>query len=468
MSFSGCSAMDKTTPQVRCAIYTRKSSEEGLDMEFNSLDAQRDACEKYIQIQKHEHWVPVADQYDDGGFSGGTIERPALKRLLQDIKDGQIDMVVVYKIDRLSRSLFDFLNLVRMLDEHNVSMVSVTQQFNTSTPMGKLMINVLMSFAQYERELTGERIRDKIASSKRKGMWMGGPPALGYDIKDRKLVVNEAEAETVRLVFDLFIAKRSVQRAVEQLRLIGARTKFRITGGGKHVGGNPFDVATVYKMLNNPIFLGKIRHKGEVYDGLHQPIISQETWNTAHEILKISPRLRGKATKRKVPAVLVGILKCGGCGSSMTSKHARKSNGRLYRYYVPSAHLKHTCENCPVRQIVAPEMEAVVLQQLQAIFQTPEMILQVWKQVFRENGKATEEEVRQTLQDIFPIWKELFPVEQERLLHLMLEKVVVLPDSIDVRVRADGLQSLVRELRKMRLKVEDAHGRRECAAHQRA
>lgn len=437
-------------------------------MEFNSLDAQRDACEKYIQIQKHENWMLVPDLYDDGGFTGGNMERPALKRLMQDIKDGLIDVVVVYKIDRLSRSLLDFLNMVRMLDQHNVSMVSVTQQFNTSTPMGKLMINVLMSFAEYERELTGERIRDKIASSKRKGMWMGGPPPLGYDCKDRKLVINEAEAETVRLMFDLFIAKRSVKRAVEHLQHIGARTKFRITGNGKHVGGNPFDVATVYKMLNNPIFLGKIRHKDEIYEGQHDPIITQETWDAARGILQVSPRMRGNETKRKVPAALLGILKCGGCGSSMTAKHTRKANGRLYRYYVPSAHLKQTCTSCPVRQAAASEIEAIVLQQLQSIFQTPEMILQVWKQVVRENGKATEEEVRQTLLDIFPIWRELFPIEQERLLSLMLEKVVLLPDSVDVRVRADGLQSLVRELRKMRITMEDADAGGKCPAYQRA
>ncbi len=448
---------------LRCAIYTRKSTEEGLDMEFNSLDAQRDSCEKYIQIQKHEGWTLIPDHYDDGGFTGGNTERPALKRLIKDIENGLIDVVVVYKIDRLSRSLLDFLNMVRMFDEHNVSMVSVTQQFNTSTPMGRLMINVLMSFAEYERDLTGERIRDKIASSKRKGMWMGGPPPMGYDCRDRKLVINPAEAEILRLVFDQFIVKRSVKLAVQALRQMGIRTKFRITGNGKEVGGNLFDVGTVYKMLNNPIYVGKIRHKDQLYDGQHQPIISQETWDAAQAILQISPRVRGNITKRKIPAVLTGLLKCGGCGSSMSPKHTKKKNGKLYRYYAPSAHMKGSCETCPIRQLAASEIEAVVMSQLQSIFQTPEMIVQVWKNVTRENSRATEEEVRQALSDIFPIWKELFPAEQERLLNLMLEKVVVKPDSVDVRVRAEGLHSLVRELQKIRLKVEDANAR---TAHQ--
>ena len=460
--------MDNTKPQVRCAIYTRKSTEEGLDMEFNSLDAQRDSCEKYIQIQKHESWTLIPEHYDDGGFTGGNMERPALKRLMADIDAGLVDMVVVYKIDRLSRSLLDFLNMVRMFDERKVSMVSVTQQFNTSTPMGRLMINVLMSFAEYERDLTGERIRDKIASSKRKGMWMGGPPPMGYDCKERKLVINEPEAEILRLVFDQFVTKRSVKLAVQALRQMGVRTKFRITGGGKQVGGNLFDVGTVYKMLNNPIYIGKIRHKDQLFEGQHEPIIAQETWDAAQSILKISPRERGKATKRKIPAVLLGLLKCGGCGSSMTPKHTRKKSGKLYRYYVPSAHAKGGCETCPIKQLAASEIEAVVLSQLQSIFQTPEMIMQVWKKVSDENGRTSEEDVRQALTDIFPIWKELFPAEQERLLNLMLEKVVVQPHSIDVRVRADGLHSLVRELRNIKVKVEDANARHTRAAYQRA
>jgi DNA invertase Pin-like site-specific DNA recombinase len=437
-------------------------------MDFNSLDAQRDSCEKYIQIQKHEGWTLIPENYDDGGFSGGNTDRPALKRLIHDIENGMIDVVVVYKIDRLSRSLLDFLNLMQVFDSKKVAFVSVTQNFDTSTSMGKLMLNVLLSFAQFEREITGERIRDKFAASKRKGIWMGGPPAMGYDCKERKLVINQEEAEILRLVFDQFILKRSVRLAVQALRQMGVRTKFRITGNGKEVGGNLFDVGTVYKMLNNPVYIGKIRHKDQIYDGLHEPIISQETWDAAQNILKISPRVRGNSTKRKVPAVLLGILKCGGCGSSMSPKHAKKKNGKLYRYYVPSAHMKGSCETCPIKQLAANEIEAVVLSQLQSIFQTPEMIVQVWKKVTGENNRATEEDVRQALSDIFLIWKELFPAEQERLINLMLEKVVVQPHSIDVRIRADGLHSLVRELQNIKVKVEDANARYERAAYQRA
>lgn len=451
--------MNNGKPIIRCAIYTRKSSEEGLDMEFNSLDAQREACEKYIQIQKHEGWDIVPDNYDDGGFSGGTVERPALKRLVADIKAGMIDIVVVYKIDRLSRSLLDFLNLMQVFETHKIAFVSVTQNFDTSTSMGKLMLNVLLSFAQFEREITGERIRDKIASSKRKGMWMGGPPPLGYDVKDRKLIVNDDEAEIVRLMFDTFIMKRSMKLLVVELKRLGIKSKFRITGTGRHVGGNTYDAVTLYKILNNHLYLGKIRHKDQIYEGQHQAIISQDTWNTVRTIFQISPRMRGAATKRKVPSVLLGLLKCGGCQSSMSPKHARKKGGKLYRYYVPSLHMKGKCESCPVKQISAAEIEGTVLEQLHYIFNAPELLVQVWKNTTREDNTITEEHIRESLTDIFPIWRELFPGEQQRLLELILEKVILDENSVEVRVRVEGLYSLIREVNALKPKNEVVYER---------
>lgn len=451
--------MSNTKPKIRCAIYTRKSSEEGLDMEFNSLDAQREACEKYVQIQKHEGWHIVPDNYDDGGFSGGTIERPALKRLIADIKAGHIDIVVVYKIDRLSRSLLDFLNLMQVFDAQKIAFVSVTQNFDTSTSMGKLMLNVLLSFAQFEREITGERIRDKIASSKRKGMWMGGPPPLGYDVKDRKLIINDDEAENVRLIFDTFIMKRSMKLLVIELKRLGIKSKFRITTTGKHVGGNTYDAATLYKLLNNQIYLGKIKHKDQIYEGQHEAIITQDTWNTVHTIFQISPRTRGAATKRKVPSVLLGLLKCGGCQSSMSPKHTKKKGGKIYRYYVPSMHMKGKCESCPVKQIAASEIETTVLEQLHNIFNSPELLIQVWKNATQQDSSITEEDIRESLSDIFPIWRELFPAEQQRLLELILEKVILSEDSVEVRVRAEGLYSLIREVNALKPKSEVNHER---------
>ena len=268
---------NKPLRKVRCAIYTRKSSEEGLDMEFNSLDAQRESCEAYIASQKAEGWVPVPDRYDDGGFSGGNLERPALKRLLADIDSGLIDVVVVYKIDRLSRSLMDFSKLVEVFDRNDVTFVSVTQSFNTTTSMGRLTLNILLSFAQFEREVIGERIRDKFAASRRKGMWMGGVPPLGYDVVARKLVVNDAEANLVRHVFRRFLQVGSATLLVKELNAAGHRTKSWMTQDGKERQGVPFTKNFLYKMLGNRVYLGEAVHKGVAHAGEHEAIIDPTT-----------------------------------------------------------------------------------------------------------------------------------------------------------------------------------------------
>jgi site-specific DNA recombinase len=248
--------------KLRCAIYTRKSSEEGLEMQFNSLDAQREAALAYIESQKHEGWLLVPDHYDDGGFSGGSMERPGLQRLLRDVEAGRIDVVVVYEVDRLSRALGDFARIVELFERHNVSFVSVTQQFNTTTSMGRLTLNILLSFAQFEREVIGERIRDKFAASRRKGMWMGGIPPLGYDIVERKLVVNETEAELVRLIFSRFPQLGSATELARELRSAGHRTKSWITQDGKYRPGKAIDKGVIYKILNNRIYRGEAVHKG--------------------------------------------------------------------------------------------------------------------------------------------------------------------------------------------------------------
>ena len=258
--------------KLRCAVYTRKSSEEGLEQEFNSLDAQREACEAYIASQKAEGWLLVPDRYDDGGISGGTLERPALKRLLADIEAGRVDVVVVYKIDRLSRSLMDFAKLVEVFDRNSVTFVSVTQSFNTTTSMGRLTLNILLSFAQFEREVIGERIRDKFAASRKKGMWMGGFVPLGYDVKDRKLVVNEAEAATVRMIFERFVKIGSATTLVRALRAEGIRGK----------QGKLIDKGYLYKLLNNRVYIGEAVHKGTAYPGEHEAIIDRALWDKVH------------------------------------------------------------------------------------------------------------------------------------------------------------------------------------------
>src|SRR6202521_3626390 len=271
--------MEQIKPTLqRCAIYTRKSSEEGLEQEFNSLHAQREACEAFIKSQRHEGWVCLPDGYDDGGLSGATMERPALQQLLAEIRAGRVDIVDVYKVDRLTRSLADFSKIVEVLDARGVSFVSVTQQFNTTSSMGRLTLNVLLSFAQFEREVTGERIRDKIAASKKKGMWMGGNPPLGYDARDRKLLVNEAEAETVRHIFRRYAELGSVRLLKEELEAQAILSKARLSASGRSWGGNPFARGALYLMLQNRIYLGEIVHKKQHYAGEHAPIIDRDLW----------------------------------------------------------------------------------------------------------------------------------------------------------------------------------------------
>ncbi|MBN8937737.1 MAG: recombinase family protein, partial [Rhizobiales bacterium] len=293
--------------KLRCAVYTRKSSEEGLEQEFNSLDAQREACEAYIASQKAEGWVLVPDRYDDGGISGATLERPALKRLLADIEAQRVDIVVVYKIDRLSRALMDFAKLVEVFDRNNVTFVSVTQSFNTTTSMGRLTLNILLSFAQFEREVIGERIRDKIAASRKRGMWMGGFVPLGYDVRDRKLVVNEAEARKVRMIFERFVRIGSATTLVRALRAEGITGKY----------GKLVDKGTIYKLLNNRTYIGLAVHKGTAYPGEHKAIISQALWDKVHSILADSPRRRAARTRAQTPALLKGLI-FGPTGRAMT------------------------------------------------------------------------------------------------------------------------------------------------------
>ena len=274
----------------RCAIYTRKSSEEGLQQDFNSLHAQREACEAFITSQAGEGWRMIKHHYDDGGLSDATMERPALQRLLSDVHEGVVEVVVVYKVDRLTRSLADFAKMVEVFDAHGMSFVAVTQQFNTTSSMGRLTLNVLLSFAQFEREVTGERIRDKIAASKRKGMWMGGYPPLGYDIRERQLVINQAEAAIVRQIFERYLELSSVRLLKAELDREGVRSKRRVSAGGRESGGQTFSWGALYNLLSNPIYLGEIRHKGTSYSGQHSPIIERDLWERTATQLRSTRR----------------------------------------------------------------------------------------------------------------------------------------------------------------------------------
>jgi len=315
--------------RVCCAIYTRKSSEEGLEQEFNSLQAQREAL---ITSQRHEGWVCPRASYDDGGFSGSTMGRPALQRLLADIAAGRVDIVVVYKIDRLTRSLADFAKIVEILDARDASFVSVTQQFNTTTSMGRLTLNVLLSFAQFEREVIGERIRDKIAASKKKGMWMGGVPPLGYRVQDRKLVIIDSEAEIVRSIFRRYAELGSVRLLKEELETQGIKSKSWTSASGRRIGDKPFSRGALYLILQNRTYLGEIVLKGQSHPGEHTPIIDQPLWNTVQEQLAANTATRNSGTRTHQPSLLAGIL-FDDDGNRMTPSHAVKQ-GTHYRYYV--------------------------------------------------------------------------------------------------------------------------------------
>ena len=420
--------------KLRCAIYTRKSTEEGLDREFNSLDAQRESCDAYIASQRTEGWVRVNKLYDDGGFSGGTLDRPALKMLLADIAAGSVDIVVVYKIDRLSRSLMDFAKLVEVFEQNHVTFVSVTQSFNTTSSMGRLTLNILLSFAQFEREVIGERIRDKFAASRRKGMWMGGWAPLGYDVKERKLVINEREAKVIRNIFERFTRVGSATKLTQALVAEGLRTKH----------GKLIDKGALYKLLNNRAYVGEVVHKGSAFPGEHEAIVSRVLWNRVQGILHDSPHKRGGNTRSPTPALLKGLL-FGPTGAAMTPTHTRR-NGRLYRYYVSTSVLKDRAEACPIRRIPAAEIETAVIEQVRILLRTPEMVVRTWRKSRALPSGLSERAIRETLQSFDPLWDELFPAEQARIVRLLVSRVSVGTEGVELALRTEGLTSLIEDL----------------------
>ncbi|HEX7633837.1 MAG TPA: recombinase family protein [Noviherbaspirillum sp.] len=429
----------------RCAVYTRKSSEEGLDQEYNSIDAQRDAGHAYIASQRAEGWIPVADDYDDPAFSGGNMDRPGVKRLLADIEAGKIDIVVVYKIDRLTRSLADFSRMIDVFERHGVSFVSVTQQFNTTTSMGRLMLNILLSFAQFEREVTGERIRDKIAASKRKGMWMGGVPPLGYDVENRRLVINEKEAKIVRHVFKRFTELGSSTLLVKELRLDGVTSKAWTTQDGRVREGTPIDKSLIYKLLNNRTYLGELRHKEQWYQAEHPAIVEQTVWDDVQAILATNGRKRGNATRATVQFLLKGIV-FGNDGRALSPWHTTKKNGRRYRYYIPQRDAKEHAGVSGLPRLPAAELESTVLDQLRAVLRAPEMLADITAKAIELDPTLDNAKVTVAMFRLDAIWDQLFPAEQIRIVRLLVEKVIVSPHEIQVRLRTNGIERLVLEL----------------------
>ena len=438
--------MTTVVRKMRCAIYTRKSTEEGLEMDYNSLDAQRDACHAYIASQKSEGWVALPDVYDDGGFSGGTLNRPGVQRLLDDVREGLVDVIVVYKIDRLSRSLADFSKLVELFDAQKVTFVSVTQSFNTTTSMGRLTLNILLSFAQFERELGGERVRDKIAASRAKGIWMGGTPPLGYDVVERKLIPNRIEAKLVKRIFERFIALGSITVLSNELRADGVTTKSWTTQKEKHRTGKLIDKGYLYKLFKNPVFIGVAAYKGKHFAGEHEAIVDRTVWEQVQEMLgRNDPEQRGRQARAgRAPALLKGLIFADD-GWAMTPGASYKGD-KFYRYYINTASMKIGKDACAIPRVPAGAIEAAVIAEVRKVLRTPEMVSQAIREVVALDPAADAPQVIQTLQSIEPVWDELFPAEQARIVQLLVERVTVSPTGLRIDMKTAGMKELIQSI----------------------
>ena len=501
--------------RVRCAIYTRKSTDEGLDQAFNSLDAQRESCEAYIQSQMHAGWVALSDRYDDPAYSGGNLARPALQRLLRDIEAGRVDSVVLYRVDRLTRSIIDFARLIEVFERHGVIFVSVTEQFSTATPTGRLQLHMILSFAQYEREVAAERIRDKIRLAKARGKHMGGPEVLGYDAADGRLTVNRDEARLVHHIFTRFTRLGSATKLAAELNAQGHTTKTWTTRGGKTTGGRPWTKTSVTRLLNNRKYLGQVGHYGETFEGEHDAIVEKPLWDKAQAILAENSTVRSNNTRAQVPALLRSVIHCGHCDAAMTPTSTIKK-ARTYRFYRCSAAARNGHGTCPVRSVAAGQIEEAVVGQLRAVFRTPELVARTYREAKSrereetdrlrgdkaelekrlvelkqaadrllkadgngagslaeelrragddmddvktrmdgvvadlqtlESGQLSEREVIDALTALDPVWNELFPAEQTRILQLLVEHVVVRLDGLEISLRVEGMASLVEDLR---------------------
>lgn len=414
--------MDKK--KVRCAIYTRKSSEEGLEQDFNSLDAQREACEAYIKSQMHEGWILLDKQYNDGGFSGGTMERPAFKELLKDIENDEIDIVVVYKVDRLTRSLMDFSKIIDVFDRHETSFVSITQQFNTTTSMGRLTLNILLSFAQFEREVTGERIRDKIAASKKKGMWMGGKVPLGYIKEDKKLVIHKEDAKRVQMIFDKYLELKSVPKLMQYLKENEIKTKT----------DKYFSKGQLYHLLVNKVYIGKITHKDKVYEGEHDAIISEEIFEEVQKLLYENKVDKTCGTKCSANSLLAGLI-FDDKNNLMTPSHSN-CHKRRYRYYVSTALKNYKSSNAgSVSKIPAGEIEKFVVETTKEFLQDKEQI----QNIISEDKISKQNKLIYTAQNIRDY-------SEPKIIKSIIHKVVVSKNLIKINYNEATIKKLLNAL----------------------
>jgi site-specific DNA recombinase len=429
----------RAVKRLRCAIYTRKSTDEGLEQAFNSLDAQREACAAFILSQKHEGWTVLSSLYDDGGYSGGTMERPALQRLLADIEADRIDVVVVYKVDRLTRALSDFAKLVEVFDRRGVSFVSITQQFNTTTSMGRLTLNILLSFAQFERELIGERVRDKIAASKKKGMWMGGTVPLGYDVKDRKLIINKAEARTVVDIYRRYLRLKSVRALKAELDATGIRSKRRVRPDGTESGNQRFSQGALYLLLQNRTYRGEATHKGNAYPGEHAAIVDKPLWDAVQTVLAENRVIRATGANTKAPSLLTGLL-FDEAGERLTPTWSVKK-GTRYRYYVSTSLVKGDGKiRSTRRRIPAGNLEKVVIERLRKFLSgRGELLDAIEGKSLGRNGQG------QLMQRGRQIADELgqTPDQNKAIVAALVRRVEVGPDIIKVEASRGRLTALL-------------------------
>ncbi len=423
---------------IRCAIYTRKSTEDGLDKEFNTLEAQRESGENYVKSQAYQGWEIIPTHYDDGGYSGGTLKRPALQQLLQDVENGMVDMIVVYKIDRLTRSLIDFAKLVEVLDRNQCSFVSVTQNFNTYDSMGRLTLNVLLSFAQFEREVITERIRDKVNASKKKGMWMGGFLPIGYVSINKKLTIIPEEAAVVRLAFEKYLLFRSETMVAEWLNENGYTTMSK--GNGK------FTHARISKMLRNVVYVGKVPHKDKVYEGQHEAIVSQELFDKVQELKKQNRIGRLAPSRFMEHALLKGFIYCDCCQSAMISTKSNKKN-KVYEYYTSVRAVKEGFKNCKVGSIPAGELDNFVLQQMALVIKSPKILSGLIEQtkIFRPDIKDVQ--IIAKMKDEADFIQHLSPITQRQLLMLLIKKIRVDVDRIKIMYTDLAMELMSKELK---------------------
>jgi site-specific DNA recombinase len=485
----------------RCAVYTRKSTE-AIEDGFNSLDAQRESAENYIKSQKNNGWQLLPEHYDDGGYSGGNTERPALKRLMADIEAGKIDILVLYKIDRLSRSILDFMNMAEFFEQHNVSFVSVTQDINTSTSSGRMMLNILMAFSEYERDLITERVLDKIAGAKRRGKFCGGVPILGYDVEDKRLMINNKEAKLIREIFTTYTKLGSGLEVARILNGKGCHTKSWTSKKGKFYPGRKFAPKDVYRILNNPLYIGMVQHNGNIYDGEQEAIIDKKLWDKVQYLLKENSKCPSGESKNSLVSPFKGLLVCGYCGGSFGITYTKKKN-RRYMYYICIKDNDRAEHECPLRRFAAGAIDKIILQQLSRIFKSPAMLMKTYRELeklqkeqrakllkrfselkteqdevckqLRDGGdiailtpRYTElanslDEVKRELESIGEIystdnlaetcgsikdiWEELFPAERYKLAHQLIDKITLYTDHLVMDVKHHGLKSLIGELK---------------------